>query len=479
MVALAILVLLAIGLRLIPILIIPSLNWPDEIFQTTEQAHRLVYGTGLVPWEFQRGIRSWLVPGMIAGLMEVARIGGDGPAYYLPVIAITLAALSATSAICCFLWCRRFFGISGAIVGAAVVAVTPDLVYLGARSLTEVVAAHILVLAFYMLEPGYRVTSQRRLLLGGGLLGLVFILRVHLAPALAVVALAVAARDFRHRLPAILLGYLFPVALGTILDTVTLGAPMASIWRYIIDNIYYGVSAFSGDRPWDFYATFEFQLWHFALAVPLLLALVGAWHLPSMLAAAIIIVATHSAIDHKEYRFIYPAILLVMVLAGIGLAQIAHGAAQTLHRWKPRVAARSFCAIAFVAYWGLLSFQVWTGPGFTFLRNIAHDGLAAASSVARDPQVCGVGLYNGPPGKGWIYGSYTYLHRPVPRYWPKDAAELAETVPAFNTLIYTAPAPEGLGFTTSQCFGEVCIAHRPGTCATLPMPSLPLPEPLQ
>ncbi|MGH6980699.1 MAG: hypothetical protein ACREFC_05785, partial [Stellaceae bacterium] len=47
------LVLLAIGLRLEPTILSPSINWGDEIFQTVEPAHRLVYGYGLVTWEFQ------------------------------------------------------------------------------------------------------------------------------------------------------------------------------------------------------------------------------------------------------------------------------------------------------------------------------------------------------------------------------------------------------------------------------------------
>ena len=42
--ALASLVLLAIGLRLFPVVFVPSVNWADEIFQATEPAHRLVYG---------------------------------------------------------------------------------------------------------------------------------------------------------------------------------------------------------------------------------------------------------------------------------------------------------------------------------------------------------------------------------------------------------------------------------------------------
>src|ERR1700739_4684163 len=87
-VGLAILVVLAIALRLVPILVQPSAVWPDEIFQATEPAHRLVYGSGLVAWEFQFGVRSWLLPGVIAALMELARLAGDGPDYYLPLVTV-------------------------------------------------------------------------------------------------------------------------------------------------------------------------------------------------------------------------------------------------------------------------------------------------------------------------------------------------------------------------------------------------------
>ena len=43
-------VALAILLRLQPLLVEPSAVWPDEIFQTSEPAHRLVFGSGLVAW---------------------------------------------------------------------------------------------------------------------------------------------------------------------------------------------------------------------------------------------------------------------------------------------------------------------------------------------------------------------------------------------------------------------------------------------
>ena len=141
------LVALAILLRLQPILVEPSAVWPDEIFQTSEPAHRLVFGSGLVAWEFQLGVRSWLLPGIIAGLMELSRIIGDGPDYYLPVIAVGFAGLAAAPVVCCFLWCRPLFGITGALLAGLAVAVAAEPVYFGARTLSETVAGHLLIVA--------------------------------------------------------------------------------------------------------------------------------------------------------------------------------------------------------------------------------------------------------------------------------------------------------------------------------------------
>ena len=41
----------------------------DEVMQYLEQAHRLVFGYGIVPWEYREGTRSWIVPGFIAGIL--------------------------------------------------------------------------------------------------------------------------------------------------------------------------------------------------------------------------------------------------------------------------------------------------------------------------------------------------------------------------------------------------------------------------
>jgi len=471
------LVLLSIGLRLVPVLFVPSLNWDDEIFQATEPAHRLVFGYGIVPWEFQLGMRSWILPGTIAGLMQLSRLIGDGPAYYLPLIAAAVALLATAPVVCCFLWARRWYGPVAALAAASVVAVAPELVYFGGRALTEAVAAHILIIGCWLLDPGYPVTSRRRLFASGLLFGLVCLLRIQVAPAVAIIILWPLSREWRNRLPALLGGVLAAIALGAVLDWATLGYPLASLGRSLLYNLVYGVGSEFGTWPWDYYLLAETIIWPPAIVLALV-AVFGARRLPALFIAAAVIVAIHSAIPHKEYRFIYPATVLLMVLAGTGAAQLVEWGTRAFTGRGVRAGiAVTASAAAVLAYWGLTALPVWTSDAFAGLRNRGHDNLVAETFAARLPAVCGLGLYGSTPGFDWtVYGGYTYLHRPVPIYSPKDAADLATTAPAFDTLLYTAAPPPELGFAPLACFGKTCVARRPGSCSAQPMPPMPFPQ---
>ena len=329
---LIVLVIVAVGLRLVPIIVEPSLNWGDEIFQTLEPAHRLVYGYGLVTWEFQLGMRSWLLPGFVAVLMEAARLIGGGPDFYVPAIAAVFALLASAPVICCFLWARRWYGFPAAFAGAALVAIAPELVYFGARALSETVAAHLLVIGFFLLQESERRSSRRRLFAAGALFGVACLLRIHMAPAVLVIALWASPHSWRSRLPVLIAGGLVAGAFGAALDWVSLDYPLASLWRNILFNIIDGVSADFGTEPWNYYLLGEFGLWGTGGVFMLVAAVIGARRLPALLAAALVIVAVHSGFAHKEYRFIYPAIVLITVLAGLGLAQLTQWAVEWLAR---------------------------------------------------------------------------------------------------------------------------------------------------
>ncbi len=59
-----------------------SAHAPDELIQYLEQAHRIVFGYGVVPWEFREFIRSWLIPLMLVPPMQFGEwLDPGGPLY--------------------------------------------------------------------------------------------------------------------------------------------------------------------------------------------------------------------------------------------------------------------------------------------------------------------------------------------------------------------------------------------------------------
>ena len=60
----------ALGVRVAMALLLPYVIHADENFQTLEPAHRLAYGYGIITWEWRMGIRSWVFPAFLAGVMR-------------------------------------------------------------------------------------------------------------------------------------------------------------------------------------------------------------------------------------------------------------------------------------------------------------------------------------------------------------------------------------------------------------------------
>jgi phosphatidylinositol glycan class B len=115
-------------------------------------------------------------------------------------------------------------------------------------------------------------------------------------------------------------GLLIGLLYGAI-DGVTWSYPFEALWRNIIANLYYHVAAGFGILPWYWYPATILKYWTGLAPLMLALCLIGMRRLPQLFVAAALIVVTYSLIGHKELRFIYPAILLAVIVSGIGLAQ--------------------------------------------------------------------------------------------------------------------------------------------------------------
>ena len=240
-VGLAVMILLAYLLRLYVSLDFPNIHHPDELFQYLEQAHRLTFGYGIIPWEYREGTRSWLLPGSLAGLMKFSdSLGFSRPDAYLFLIAAVLSALSLSVVVVGFLWAYRTQGIVAAFITATLCSIWFELVYFAPKSLTEAVAAHLFVIAVYLVWPGRPVNNWRRLFAAGLVFGLVVYLRVHLAPALLVAAVYTCRLELREKWAPLVAGGVLMMFLVGLLDAVTWEYPfqslLANIWVNIVEK---------------------------------------------------------------------------------------------------------------------------------------------------------------------------------------------------------------------------------------------------
>jgi hypothetical protein len=458
--------------------LLPNLGNPDETFQYLEQAHRLVYGTGLVPWEFLAGIRSWLLPLLLTPAMALARVTGAGPETYLAGDAALCALLSLSAVSCGGLWGWRAAGLAGALLAGALNAFWFESVYYSVHPLSEAVAADFLIIGLYLGYPSRPAETSGRLVASGLCLGAALVFRLQLAPAIAVAILGIC-RWRRRAYGAAGLGVLGPVLLLGLVDWLSWGRPFQSVLSYVLVNMAPGGAERFGTEPWYQYAVWEFGYWSVASLLMLPLIVLGARRLPLILCVALTILAAHSIIPHKEPRFVFPAIPLFLTLAGIASARLS----QRLRDLVPRPAAAATCL------WIGLSALLGSFGYFASYWFVGNGMIAAMRIVSADPGSCGVAIY--PGDLWWRTGGYTRLRPDLPIYGlAPDEPDADAQSAAYSAIIATGNAANpprtdfsNLGFRAAGCRANgvnrapVCLWLRDGACdrrAALPLvPEIP------
>ena len=462
----------AFALRIAAALLLPNIDWPDEIFQTLEPAFRMTTGQGLVTWEWREGLRSPLFPALLAAPMALASAFGLGPNVFLPVISFLLSLLSTVVVAAAFMIGWKLCGRSGALICGWLCAFWPDLVYYGPKTLTEAQAGNLMVLAAY---TGWYARSRRDdqpfglPLITGFLLGLALCFRFHLAPALAIVACGTAGFDWRRRWPLLILGALFPIAVMGALDAAYWGAPFASLWRNVDANLVQGVSEEYGVRWAGWYEQALALRWHIATLAIAAAFILGLRSAPGLAALAIVVLVSHSLVAHKELRFISPALPPLIIVCGLGTARLFDGLAPKFRRVG---------LLAPVVAWALLSASVAAAPKMhaAFLQNAAY--LQAWRALRADAAVCGIGLRY-PDVPWWYTGGAVGLGREPPMYAFATPQGEARTALSFNALLQRRNADgEPPGFHVTQCWSDpredVCLLRAQPDRKCLAAPSLAL-----
>jgi phosphatidylinositol glycan class B len=307
-----------------------GMYWPDEIYQSFEPAHNLVFGYGLMPWEYIQGARSWALPGFVAIILKLcALFGGDSPLVYIRVTKLVFALAS----VCTGIGVYRLAKLYGAkeilaSVSTACFVLCGLCLYFSHRAMSENATALPVVWGLvFALDKSARA---RRLVIGASLLGISVLFRIQ-SSLFCVCALAIilCRRECKRALIAFATMLLWAVVYGA-LDAVTWGGTAGAVaggWFhsvvvYIRFNVVEQQGGAWGISPWWYY--FRYLWSSMPTIVPLFaLGLVCAMRRATGLVLTILFfLAIHSLIPHKELRFIVPALPLFCACLGIGLSEL-------------------------------------------------------------------------------------------------------------------------------------------------------------
>jgi len=314
--------------------------WPDEIYQSIEPAHRLVFGYGLIAWEFLEGAGSWALPALVAVPLQLSDwLGLDDPSIYLVVIRLLFVASSLGCAAAVYFLSSAYGARPlSAAVGAALAALFAPF-YFSPRALSEGASALPAVLGFALaIHPR---ASRRQVVVGASLVGLSVLLRLHCALfACALVVILLLRRAYRTAAVALgtltiwafLLGLIDRLAWHRVPDAY-LGGWFHSALKYLTFSLIEGRASAWGTAPWSYYFTTLFSCAPVMVGLAGLLACMALTRAPGLLGATVFFVGLHAATPHKELRVMVPALPFFWALAAIGLDGLAP---KTDQRQRPR-----------------------------------------------------------------------------------------------------------------------------------------------
>lgn len=310
---------------------------PDEVYQFLEPAYVRVHGYGVLAWEWQEGLRNWAVPLLLAAVMRVGGwFGLRDPWVVRGLLALPSWALQAWGLVAAVRLGRRRAGDVGGWVAALALGCLPLFVVVAGRTLGEAFSAAFLLVAAEALSRDEQ--PRRSGLLGGAALGLAFVVRYGSLPALVAALAWVAARRRWLLLGWAVLGLAVVLLCLGALDWASWGAPWHSVAAWARFNVgSAGAAQRFGSEPPGYYWPLlwsEVPLWVWPSLVLGLSWLRPRLGVAGAMAALVLVALVQTA--HKEERFLYPVVVLLVAEGAPGLADLLHRARA---RWQQAAVA--------------------------------------------------------------------------------------------------------------------------------------------
>jgi GPI mannosyltransferase 3 len=443
---LAIVTLVAIGLRVALVLNNDGLIYPDEVFQSLEQAHRIAFGSGFIPWEWQVGARHQLFVWLLAGIMKI------GSHLVAPQLAARLFLATCSGLTTWFvakLTCAIGASKTAGMWAATLWALCSISILLGGRGLSESAVTLPLVSGlFLVLRPA---SLNWHFMLGGLLLSVTVMFRLQMALVPMVLLVGFAMAHKWTELRVMLVTFTLGAFVFGFIDFLTWGDWFHSAVEYIRFNfIENGAQQFGTEgRAYYFVHGFKSGGGHFVFG--LLAFLLVAKRAPVLAATVFFFFLVHVITPHKELRFLFPLVPIICALTGYATDFVSA-------KLAPLVVL--LAVLTQPLPWNIslrmLGLPLEPGSAVAFDAGGEVSRLLAAAGATQG--VCGVKIEGAQLG---YTGAFAWFHAAHPLYDARREAPAG----SFNLVISPrATAPVG---TLLHSDGEFVLTHVAPDCAAV------------
>uniref|UniRef100_A0A8R1E0L2 Mannosyltransferase n=1 Tax=Caenorhabditis japonica TaxID=281687 RepID=A0A8R1E0L2_CAEJA len=323
--------------RCFSVYLVASWFVPDEVYQSAEVAHHLVFGTGHLSWEWKHSLRSFFHPAFIALILkflEICSIDSRILVYHVPRLAHAL--LFSVADFSFHRLCRRLC-ITKGIADLSFISYISSwfIFYCAPRTLSNSLETSLTLIAlnwFPFEGRFYKGSTWPYIALG--------VLTIVVRPTVSLLWLVFGLHHLYHHPHPIRLIFrtVLPVTLPiliatTLLDSWAYGKLTVPLWNFLQFNVFTGGSALFGVHSWHWYLTSGIPAVLTVQSIAVIVGILGPnIFRPTLLPffATVFYIFVHSLLPHKEQRFLLPIIPLLCIYTG--------GAFQNLKKWqKPAV----------------------------------------------------------------------------------------------------------------------------------------------
>lgn len=342
--------LLLLAFRLLGVVLVQSWFVPDEVYQSTEVAHRAVFGTGHLSWEWKYGLRSPLHPAVFAVIFKaLKRLGLDSHAAIVNAPRIFHAVLFSLGDVAFRRLATKLLLTKDAAFYSTITYLSSWFVfYCAPRTLSNSLetALTLIALLWYPFERKHLNDLVWPYISIG-------VLTIVIRPTAALLWIVFGLYHlWRHPKPVRLVFLtVLPAAvpvllLSVVVDSLCYARPTSSLWNFLSFNVLQGGSAHFGVHPWYWYFSEGLTSVLTLQLVPIVFGLFCSFR-PTLLpfVAASFYVIFHSFLPHKEQRFLLPVIPLLCLYAGPFFSRIRFRRVMVLTMVLVNTAIALYCGL--------------------------------------------------------------------------------------------------------------------------------------